>query len=58
MTERCQHWWIVETPNGVTSRGVCKRCRAIKRFPNAGEDLPHRNRPSQTERKELEEVHG
>jgi len=34
----CQHHWIIETPHGATSRGLCKRCGARKRFPNAPED--------------------
>ncbi len=38
-TPKCLHHWIVETPHGVTSRGLCKRCGATKRFPNAAADL-------------------
>jgi hypothetical protein len=34
----CQHRWIIETPNGATSRGLCRRCGATKRFPNAADD--------------------
>ncbi len=34
----CKHRWIIETPHGATSRGVCKRCGTSKRFPNAAED--------------------
>jgi hypothetical protein len=34
----CKHRWIIETPHGATSRGVCKRCGVAKRFPNAAED--------------------
>lgn len=37
-TSRCQHRWVIETPHGATSRGLCKRCGATKRFPNAAED--------------------
>lgn len=37
-TRSCQHHWIIETPHGATSRGLCKRCGATKRFPNAAED--------------------
>ena len=36
--QHCQHHWIIETPHGPTSRGVCKRCGAARRFPNAAED--------------------
>ncbi len=46
----CRHWWIIATPNGVTSRGICKRCGAERDYPNAGRDLSPRNRPSQVER--------
>jgi hypothetical protein len=34
----CRHHWIIETPHGATSRGLCKRCGVHKRFPNAPED--------------------
>lgn len=34
----CRHHWIIETPNGATSRGLCKRCGTSKRFPNAADD--------------------
>ncbi len=32
--ERCPHHWVIETPNGATSQGVCKRCGAVKAHPN------------------------
>lgn len=34
----CVHHWIIETPIGATSAGVCKRCGDTRRFPNALED--------------------
>jgi len=34
MTQACRHHWIIETPNGPTSRGRCKRCRAERDFTN------------------------
>jgi hypothetical protein len=34
----CQHRWIIETPHGKTSRGLCKLCGVTKRFPNAAQD--------------------
>lgn len=34
----CRHHWMIETPNGVTSRGVCKRCGLERDFPSAGSD--------------------
>ena len=33
----CQHRWMIETPHGATSRGLCKRCGSTKRFPNASD---------------------
>jgi len=33
-SERCIHSWVIESPNGATSRGVCKKCYKTKRFPN------------------------
>jgi hypothetical protein len=36
-TKNCQHRWFIETPHGATSRGLCRRCGATKRFPNAPE---------------------
>ncbi len=35
----CQHRWVIDTPHGATSRGLCKRCGTTKRFPNAPEDI-------------------
>ncbi len=32
------HHYIVDTPNGPTSEGVCKTCGATKRFPNCIEE--------------------
>ncbi len=34
----CRHHWIIETPNGATSQGTCKRCGMTKQFPNAPEE--------------------
>jgi len=36
--ERCCHYWVVESPNGPTSRGTCKFCGEIKEFDNYGLD--------------------
>ena len=30
----CSHHWIIESPKGPTSRGVCKHCGAEKEFLN------------------------
>ncbi len=37
-TRKCQHRWMIETPHGATSRGLCKSCGRTKRFPNAADD--------------------
>jgi DNA-binding CsgD family transcriptional regulator len=29
------HHWILETPAGPLSRGVCKLCKEVKDFPNS-----------------------
>lgn len=34
----CIHHWIIETPHGAMSWGVCKLCGAKKEFPNAAPD--------------------
>lgn len=33
-TETCRHHWIIETPNGPFSRGVCKLCGEERDFEN------------------------
>lgn len=33
--DKCRHYWIIESPNGPTSRGVCKLCGAEKEFQNS-----------------------
>ncbi|MFQ6122917.1 MAG: hypothetical protein ACE5LA_07690 [Dehalococcoidales bacterium] len=32
---KCRHYWLIETANGPTSRGVCKFCGAEKDFYNS-----------------------
>jgi len=34
--DRCCHYWLVESPNGPTSKGTCKFCGAEKEFENYG----------------------
>jgi len=42
----CRHRWVIATPNGETSQGVCRTCGSTKEFPNAAEDgLWERNVP-------------
>lgn len=32
--DKCRHYWIIESPKGPTSKGVCKFCGAEKEFQN------------------------
>jgi len=32
--ENCVHYWMIESPAGPTSRGKCRKCRAVKTFCN------------------------
>lgn len=34
----CRHHWVIETPNGAVSSGMCKRCGLHKEFRNSAED--------------------
>ena len=29
------HYWLIETPSGPMSRGVCRWCAAVRYFPNS-----------------------
>ena len=31
----CQHYWLIDSPNGPTSRGVCKLCGECAEFRNS-----------------------
>jgi hypothetical protein len=33
-SRRCGHHWVIESPDGPTSRGRCKLCGAVKEFSN------------------------
>lgn len=35
----CVHHWIIESPNGRESRGVCKHCGLQKEFVNSTESV-------------------
>jgi hypothetical protein len=30
----CVHYWVIESPQGPVSRGVCKYCGAVNEFRN------------------------
>lgn len=31
----CTHHWLIETPQGATSKGRCRKCNAKRTFSNA-----------------------
>ena len=35
----CVHHWMIESPNGRTSAGMCKRCGVSRDFANATENV-------------------
>ena len=36
--DQCNHHWVIESPRGQTSSGICKFCRTSKEFDNWGPD--------------------
>jgi hypothetical protein len=30
----CSHYWVIESPEGPISKGVCKYCGAVSEFSN------------------------
>lgn len=35
----CKHHWLIEPPDGPTSKAVCKMCGEVKMFDNILADL-------------------
>lgn len=35
----CQHYWVVESPAGAISKGVCKYCGTVRGFRNSTQDF-------------------
>lgn len=35
---KCCHYWVIETPEGPISRGICKFCGEEKEFDSCGPD--------------------
>ena len=35
MADKCVHRWVLESPKGPTSKGVCKDCKDTRIFPNS-----------------------
>lgn len=39
----CKHHWIIDTPKGPLSHGVCRLCKEEREFNNAAPDRPWEN---------------
>ena len=37
--ETCRHYWVLNSPMGEVSQGVCKYCGKVRGFKNATEDF-------------------
>lgn len=37
----CKHFWLIDTPNGPVSRGVCKVCGQVGEFKNYLDTTPY-----------------
>jgi hypothetical protein len=37
--KKCIHHWMIETPNGRESRGVCRSCGRKRAFANSTENV-------------------
>lgn len=35
----CRHHWIIEPPQGSTSKGICKVCGENREFRNSSDDI-------------------
>ncbi len=38
----CRHYWDIESANGATATGVCKRCGKVRQFYTTEEGLGKR----------------
>jgi hypothetical protein len=43
--KQCTHYWIIDSPNGHTSTGVCKFCGAVHEFSNDFGDILKNTKP-------------
>ena len=41
----CRHHWLIESPHGATSMGVCKLCGSQKEFRNSAGDFLWEDEP-------------
>lgn len=37
--QNCQHHWLIETPHGTLSSGVCRKCHEVRLFGNVIDDV-------------------
>lgn len=35
----CSHWWKIERPEGILSKGVCRKCGEAREFRNSDREL-------------------
>ena len=42
---RCRHHWLIESPQGPTSMGMCKLCGAQREFSNSATDFLWEDEP-------------
>jgi hypothetical protein len=35
----CRHHWLIEAPQGSTSKGICKVCGENREFRNSSDDI-------------------
>jgi len=42
---QCRHHWLIESPQGRTSMGMCKLCGAQKEFSNSATDFLWEDEP-------------
>ena len=40
--DKCCHYWVIETPEGPVSKGICKFCGEEKEFDSFGPDSASR----------------
>ena len=57
----CRHHWLIETPDGPTSPGICRLCGEERVFENdfenySGNNNGHGYRATQTNVRQLQEV--
>lgn len=41
----CRHHWLIDSPHGATSMGICKLCGAQKEFRNSAGDFLWEDEP-------------